>query len=128
MACDVGLGNNSVTVLAIRLTVGGQDCESLPARTPACADEEDTMNRTHSGCDHDATKAARAACRRRAQAKTYDPTEVRVVRVVPAAGRTPFYAVVKGTDVLETCVTRKEANEYAASARAMDLHFGCYGE
>lgn len=84
---------------------------------------------THRNCDHPATKAARAACRAQAERlRGYDPTEVRVIRVVPAAGRTPFYAVMKGTDFLVETDTRKAANEYAASVRADDLHRGCYGE
>lgn len=80
---------------------------------------------THRDCDHPATKAGRAACRRageKARTNPYDPTEIRVIKVGD------LYSVVKGTEVLEACVTRKAANEYAASARAIDLHLGCYGE
>lgn len=83
----------------------------------------------HTDCAHPATKAARAACRARVEKlRSYDPTEVRVIRVVPAEGRTPFYAVMRGTDVLETCLTRKEANAIKADVEGQDLHRGCYGD
>lgn len=85
------------------------------------------MNRTHAACDHPATKAARAACRAAAErARSYDPTAVRVVRVDGTGG--VFYSVMRGTEVLEMCDTRKAANEVKRMVEGMDLHFGCYGE